>query len=84
MLESSRSNRTRSHGCSGDNMVGIGGKFVPLYKDWCTSEKEKDGRKRYGTLIERAQGHAKIEAALAETMRSHYDRLERIAADVER
>lgn len=84
MPRSSPSNRARLHDCSGDNMVRVGGKSVPLYKDWCTSEKEKDGRKRYWTLIEQAQGRAKTEAALAEIMRSHYDRLERIAADVKR
>jgi hypothetical protein len=57
---------------------------VSLYKDWCKSEKEKDGRKEYWTLVEKAGGRGRIEATLAETMRSHYDRLERIAADVTR
>lgn len=54
---------------------------MPLFKDWCASEKEEDGRKRYWTLTEQARGRAKIEVARAETIRSHYDRL---AADVER
>ena len=57
---------------------------MPLYKDWCEREREENGRKQYITFVEKARGRAKIEAALAETMRSHYDRLERIADDVKR
>lgn len=57
---------------------------MPLYQDWCERERAKNGRKHYITLVEKARGRAKIEAALAETMRSHYDRLERIADDVKR
>jgi hypothetical protein len=57
---------------------------VPLYELWCRCEKKAEARKRYWTLVERAGGRAEIEAALAQTIRSHYDRLERIAADVER
>jgi Cap4 SAVED domain len=57
---------------------------VALFKKWCDSEKDEEGRKRYWTLVEKDEGRAKIQAPLVETMRSHYDRLERIAADVER
>ena len=57
---------------------------MALYDDWCERERQKDGRKHYITFVEKARGRAKVEAALAETMRSHYDRLERIADDVKR
>ena len=57
---------------------------MALYKDWCKGQRQEDGRKRYLTYVERAGGRAKIEDALIETVRSHYDRLERIAEDVAR
>lgn len=57
---------------------------MPLYKEWCERAREKNGRKRYITFVEKARGRTKIEAALAKTMRSHYDRLDRIADDVKR
>ena len=47
-------------------------------------QKEKDKRKRYWTYVEKDGGRDEIRDDLAETMRSHYDRLERIADDVER
>ena len=55
-----------------------------LYKKWCDATKEKDKRKRYWTYVEKDGGRDEIRDALAETMRSHYDRLERIADDVQR
>jgi hypothetical protein len=73
--------KTAAAGHRGDD---IRVKSVPLYKDWCASEKDRDRRKRYWTLIERAKGRAKIEGGLAEIIRAHYDRLERIAEDVDR
>lgn len=57
---------------------------MTLYKTWCETTKEKNARKRYLTLVERAGGRDEIRESLAETMRSHYDRLERIADDVAR
>jgi hypothetical protein len=48
---------------------------VAIYRKWCVATKayvEKDG------------GRDEIRDELAETMRSHYDRLDRIADDVER
>ena len=57
---------------------------VALYNAWCEAQKERTGRKRYWTLAEKSGGRELIRAALAETMRSHYDRLERIADDVAR
>ncbi len=55
-----------------------------LYKKWCDTTKETTERKRYWTLVEKADGRHEIRDSLAETMRSHYDRLERIADDVKR
>ena len=55
-----------------------------LYERWCNSTKEKDRRKHYWTYVEKDGGRDEIREDLAETIRSHYDRLERIAQDVER
>jgi len=55
-----------------------------LYKKWCSSTKEIDKRKRYWTYVEKDGGRDEIRDELAETMRSHYDRLDRIADDVAR
>lgn len=57
---------------------------MALYKEWCDATKEKEKRKRYWTYVEKADGRDRIRAALTTRMRSHYDRLERIADDVER
>lgn len=55
-----------------------------LYERWCEATKERDRRKRYWTYVEKNGGRDEIRDDLAETIRSHYDRLERIADDVER
>ncbi|MDH1271332.1 DUF1837 domain-containing protein [Rhizobium pusense] len=55
-----------------------------LYERWCESTKEKDKRKHYWTYIEKEGGRDEITVDLSETIRSHYDRLERIAEDVDR
>lgn len=55
-----------------------------LYKRWCESTKERDKRKYYWTYIEKDGGRDEIRDDLVQTIRSHYDRLERIAEDVER
>ncbi len=55
-----------------------------LYERWCDATKNKDKRKHYWTYVEKDSGRDEIRDALAETIRSHYDRLERIAEDVER
>ena len=55
-----------------------------LYKKWCEATKEKDKRKRYWTYVEKDGGRDEIRDDLAETIRSHYDRLDRIAEDVDR
>lgn len=55
-----------------------------LYERWCESTKERDKRKYYWTYIEKDGGRDEIREDLAETIRSHYDRLERVAEDVGR
>jgi hypothetical protein len=55
-----------------------------LYEKWCESTKKKDKRKRYWAYIEKDCGRDDIRNDLAEIIRSHYERLERIAEDVER
>lgn len=55
-----------------------------LYKRWCESTIEKGERKHYWTYVERAGGRIEIREDLVKTIRSHYDRLERIAEDVKR
>ncbi len=55
-----------------------------LYKKWCEATKETDKRRRYWTYVEKHGGRDEIRDDLAKTIRSHYDRLERIAEDVER
>lgn len=55
-----------------------------FYEKWCESTKEKDKRKHYWTYVEKDGGRDKIREDLAKTIRSHYDRLERIAEDVKR
>ena len=57
---------------------------MSLYERWCDATREKDKRKHYWTYVEKDDGRDEIRDALAETIRSHYDRLERIAEDVDR
>ncbi|MBB2793633.1 UNVERIFIED_ORG: hypothetical protein GGD58_002492 [Rhizobium pisi] len=55
-----------------------------LYDRWCEAARKKDKRKRYWTFVEKEGGREAISSGLAETVRSHYDRLENIAEDVKR
>lgn len=55
-----------------------------LYKRWCNATKSKENRKNYWTYVEKRGGRDQVRENLAETIRSHYDRLERIAEDMER
>jgi Cap4 SAVED domain len=55
-----------------------------LFKKWCNATKAENKRKRYWIYIERDGGRDEIREALAEKIRSHYERLERIADDVAR
>lgn len=57
---------------------------MSLFFDWCEAAKEQDKRKHYWALVEKAGGREAIRSDLAATMRSHYDRHERIADDVAR
>ncbi len=57
---------------------------MALYEAWCDTAEEKDQRKVYWRLFEKEGGREAIRTALANTIRSHYDRLDRIAEDVER
>jgi hypothetical protein len=57
---------------------------VGLFKTWCDSYGEEDECKRYWSFSEKKGGRDAIRTSLAKTMRSHYDRMERIAADVAR
>lgn len=57
---------------------------MALYERWCDSTKERDKRKHYWTYVEKDGGRDEISNDLVHKVRSHYDRLERIAEDVER
>jgi hypothetical protein len=57
---------------------------VELFQTWCDFCEEEDARKRYWSFSEKKGGREAIRKLLAKTMRSHYDRLERIAEDVAR
>ncbi len=54
-----------------------------LYKEWCDHDGENKGRKCYLLLREKDTGRRAILANLVKTVRSHYDRLDRIAEDVD-
>nr|WP_234892837.1 DUF1837 domain-containing protein [Sinorhizobium fredii] len=60
------------------------GENVGLYERWCHAAKEKDKRRHFWIYVEKDGGRDEIRDDLAETIRSHYDRLERIAEDVKR
>ena len=55
-----------------------------LYERWCDASRKRDKRKHYWTYVEKDGGRDEIRDDLAETIRSHYDRLDRIADDVDR
>lgn len=56
---------------------------MPLFYDWCENDEEEENRKRFWKLTEKDAAREDILPDLAETVRSHYDSLERIAEDVE-
>ena len=56
---------------------------MPLFDDWCDSDEEANQKKRLWKLTEKDEGRSAILDDLAETVRSHYDSLDRIADDVE-
>ncbi len=57
---------------------------MALYRNWCDTTKHEDGRKKYWCFIEKAGGRDANRASLVETVRAHYDHLERIADDIAR
>ena len=56
---------------------------MQLFTRWCDATRTNNKRKQYWTYVEKDGGRDQICDDLAETIRSHYDRLERIAEDVE-
>jgi hypothetical protein len=57
---------------------------MAIFDAWCDFEEKKDKRKRLWTLVEKDGVREEVQAELADTMRSHYDRLDRIADGVNR
>ena len=55
-----------------------------LFQSWCEAAKENNKRKHYWTYVEKDAGRDEIQDDLVQRIRSHYDRLERIAEDVDR
>lgn len=68
----------------GDGYLGTEREIDHMYDTWCDCTEEKNQRKHYWTLSEKSDGRDKICNQLAETIRSHYDRLENIADDIKR
>ena len=54
-----------------------------IYKRWCRASRKRDKRKHYWTFVEKDGGRDDVRDDMAETIRSHYDRLEHIAEDVD-
>lgn len=65
-------------------MLDLQGGCVALFNDWCDFTESRDKRKRLWSLVEKDGGRDEIEEDLVQTVRSHYDQLERIAEDVSR
>lgn len=57
---------------------------MALYEEWCDAKEQKDNKKLYWCYTEKEGGRARILSALARTVRTHYDRAERISEDIER
>ena len=53
-----------------------------LFEEWCECSREESKRKRLLKFTEKNDGRDAIKAQLCETVRSHYDVLDRIADDV--
>ena len=73
-----------------DGLIELRGALMALrdcagpHKRWCDDSRKRDKRKRCWTYVEKDGGRDKIRDDLAEIIRSHYDRPERIADDVDR
>lgn len=57
---------------------------MALFERWCDKTSLETDRKFYWTFNERAGRREKVRTLLIDTVRSHYDRLEHIADDIER
>jgi hypothetical protein len=57
---------------------------MALFDNWLKSDVEDDEQKRLLKFVEKAGGRASIKAELCQTVRSHYDSLDRIADDIKR
>lgn len=57
---------------------------MALFGKWCKHHREENRRKRFWTLTEKVGGREAIKTHLSETVRSHYDSLDRIADDIEK
>lgn len=56
--------------------------MTKLFATWCDHDNSERGLKRYLKLTEKKGGRAAVLDNLGETVRSHYERLDRIADDV--
>lgn len=61
-----------------------GAEEMVLFDRWCHVRKQPDRRRHLWTLTEKDGAREDIRDDLVQVIRSHYDRLERIADDVER
>ena len=55
---------------------------LALFDDWCTLVRDENGGKRLWQLAEKEKKRAEIRTRLVETVRSHYDDLDRITDGV--
>lgn len=55
---------------------------MALFDDWCKRSRQEDGRRRLWKFTEKVNGRITVKDRLCETVRSHYDSLDRIADDV--
>jgi hypothetical protein len=56
---------------------------MALFDNWCNQRREENKQKRFWKFTEKDNGRDAIKEELYETVRSHYDALERIAEDIE-
>lgn len=57
---------------------------MALFDDWCECSREENKLKRLWEIIEKDGGRDAIKGRLCQTVRSHYDSLDRIADDVQK
>jgi hypothetical protein len=59
------------------------GKPISLFDTWCESDRNESNGKHLWKLSEKQSGRSQVEEHLYVTVRAHYDRIDRIAEDVE-